>query len=85
MTNCVAGPRGSGRDLPALWAPRPEPAEPRGAGRVRGAGGAPRIGAARIARRLRGALGYAPGSQPRPGRAPRSAEAGCGRARDARR
>lgn len=54
----MAGPRGSGRDLPALWAPRSEPAEPSGAGHLRGA---PRIGAVRVARRLREALGYAPG------------------------
>lgn len=54
----MAGPRGSGRDLPALWAPRSEPAEPSGAGHLRGA---PRIGAVRVVWRLREALGYAPG------------------------
>lgn len=61
---CGWAPR-SGKDLPALWAPRLEPAGPSGAGRLRGA---PRRGAGGVARGLRGALGHAPSRQPRPGR-----------------
>lgn len=63
MTPAVAGPRGSGRDLPAWWAPEPTPAEPRGAARLRAALGeqpsAVRGGGG-------GALGHASGASPGP-------------------
>lgn len=73
VTTGAAGPRSSGRDLPDWWAPRPVPAEPSGAGRLRGA---PRRGAGE----LRGGCGGRSGSlrvrRPGPAEPPRSPRGG---------
>lgn len=78
MTTGAAGPRGSGRDLPDWWAPRPAPAEPSGAGRLRGA---PRRGAGE----LRGGCGGRSGSlrvrRPGPAEPPRSPRGGLPKGR----